>query len=193
MAKTKIASTDQNKPSVATRSKQRKPRGKSKQQPKKTAEAQAGRHGEPALAGAQCGRHRHWSPGDIRGCAAGPGRTCGTGLRQLHGGSERIGRLVDRLWRNDLSYGVHRRVLDSGGRRVGGAWDSALCGERPAYEERAGTAHGLARMPVDPVPALGGATAPRVPAGGASVRVAGGDAAPRRIGADGRPTRAAHA
>jgi len=192
MAQTKTTGKDQNKRSVATRNKKRKPQGKSKHSHRKQGTRQQANIAdrpllEPNAAGIDIGAREMYVavPPDrderpVRVFDPSP-RTC---MNWPTGWG---------LWSNNGSQGVHRRVLDSDSGDPGSARNPALWGACPADEKRAGTAHRLARMSVDSVSAFRGVIAPGVPARGARVRDTGGHAASRRLGAEGWPTRPASA
>src|ERR1019366_135278 len=79
----------------------------------------------------------------------------GAGIRNLHRRFRENGEVVGELWGHHGSDGEHGGVLDSALRCAGTTRGKAVPGGRPWHEKRTGTAHGLARMPVDPVPAFG--------------------------------------
>ena len=149
--------------------------------------------GGPPAFGAECRRDRYRCKGNLCSRAAGPGRESGAGVFDVHRRSGGDGQVAGELWHHDGSDGEHGGVLDSALRCAGTTRGKAVPGGRPWHEKRTGTAHGLARMPVDPVPAFGRTAARGLSAGRRGMRGAVIDAAPRGSGADDQPTYPAHA
>ena len=143
------------------------------------------------------------SPGAGRNAAAGAStrsiskdrRTAasGAGILNLQRRFGEDGGVVGELRGHHSGDGEHGGVLDTALRCAGTTRGDALFGGRPGHEKRAGAAHGLARMPVDPISAFGRLVAGGISTGRRCLRGAVTDAAPQRIGADGRPTYPAHA
>ncbi len=87
--------------------------------------------------------------------------------------------MVGELWDHHGGDGIHRGVLDSALRRAGTLPREALFSRRPRYEERTGTAHGLARMPMAAVSTFRRIAASGVSTGRGSLRGAVVNAAPQ--------------
>src|SRR5664279_4679674 len=76
------------------------------------------------------------------------GRATGAALGVFYGGLVSSGGLATKLWREDCSHAVYRRVLDSAVRHSGGARLRGLFGECPAHQESARTQERRAGEPV---------------------------------------------
>ncbi len=84
----------------------------------------------------------------LRGSTSRPGRATGAALRVFYRGLVSSGGLVTKLWREDRSHAVYRRLLDSAVRHSGSARLRGLFGECPAHQESARTQERRAGEPV---------------------------------------------
>src|SRR4029077_17191733 len=115
--------------------------------------------GGPSCIRAQRGRYRRWRTRNVCGRTARTRRASRAGIRNLHRRSRAHSRLALAVRGDHRGHGIHGGVLDFPLRDPGATRNPSLFSECAPHEERTGTPHRLARVPMAAIPAIGRITA----------------------------------